>query len=376
VFDRRYMTETGSAYSVRCWSGQHARPLPEEVAVSAPAALRCPKGMTFGPCGGVRADATCEAADHPCVFLDAPLPIAWPAAWADGPAPFATAAAREVGEILARRPLVMTGFPARPLLSADVAPVAAALAGSSDAVLSGDAGSSRTQYPPSYRAALMAREGVRVWMGVNARDRNRVALEGELAALADVGVAGVHCVTGDHTLSGDRPDAQPVFDLESTTMLPLARRLGLTASFAESPAAPPIAHRGERVREKQRAGGQLCLTQYAGDAAEIAAFVAACRAAGSDVPVLPGVPLVIDREGLELIASFPAAALPAGFAAELDVARDLRAGGIRLAVRLGRELLALDGVAGVVVAGGWRRGDELRYARALAEVAAELGGGS
>lgn len=338
------------------------------------AAPSCPKSMTFGPCGGVHADGGCEVAPHPCVFLDRPLPVAWTGVPVEA-AP-ASPAAAEVVSILSRRPLVMTGFPLRPLTSDGIARAADALRGAADAVLSGDAGTARTHFPPSYRAALLTGAGLRVWMGVNARDRNRVALEGEFAALADLGVAGVHCVTGDHTLSGDRPDAQPVFDLESTTMLPLARDRGLLTSFAESPAAPPIARRGARVREKQRAGGQLCLPQYAGDAAEVAAFVALCREAGADMPILPGVPLVIDREGLDLIASFAAAALPTGFVDALSSARDLRTTGIRLAVQYATGLLGLDGVAGVVVAGGWRRGDETAYAGALAEVAAELGGGS
>jgi 5,10-methylenetetrahydrofolate reductase len=338
------------------------------------AAPGCPKDMAFGPCGGVHADGACEVRPEPCVFLGRALPVHW-AATASYPTPLSPAGA-EVRSILTRRPLVMTGFPVRPMTSDDVAPVAEALRGRADAVLSGDAGSARTHYPPSYRAALMVAEGVRPWIGVNARDRNRVALEGEFAALADIGVAGVHCVTGDHTLLGDRPDAQPVFDLESTTMLPLARARGLLASFAESPAAPPVEHRGARVREKQRAGGQLCLLQYAGDPSDLAVFLDRCREAGADVPVLPGVPLVVDREGAELIASFPAAALPAGFARDLLGASDVRATGIRLAVEYGAALLGLRGVAGVVVSGGCRRGDEVHYARALATVAAELGGGS
>jgi 5,10-methylenetetrahydrofolate reductase len=70
----------------------------------------------------------------------------------------------------------------------------------------------------------------------------------------------------------------------------------------------------------------MCLTQYAGDAEEVAAFVALCRAAGSDVPVLPGVPLVVDREGAELLASFHAAKLPSGFIDRLFAARDVRGG--------------------------------------------------
>lgn len=335
----------------------------------------CPKAMAYGPCGGVGADGACEVAPSPCVFVGEHLPVRW---HGDDRAHAAvsTAAGRDVREILARRPLVITGFPVRAMIADDVARAADLLRGSTDAVLSGDAGRSRTQFPPSYRAHLMVRAGMRVWMGVNTRDRNRVALERELASLREIGVAAVHCVTGDHTRSGDRPDARPVFDLESTTLLARARALGLLTSFAESPDAPPVRSRGARVREKQRAGGRLCLTQYCGDAEDVAAFVARCRAAGSDVPVLPGVPLVVDAEGAALLASFAAATLPAGFLDRLRAARDVRAEGIRLAIAYGRSLLGVPGVGGVVVAGGARPGDEAGYARALATVAAELGGGA
>ena len=336
----------------------------------------CPKTMTYGPCGGVNPDGTCEVAPTPCVFLGDTLPVGWagPAPHADDPA-IRTTAGGEVCDILARRPLIMTGFPARAMDADDIARTADVLRDSADVALSGDAGHSRTQFPPVYRAALMARSGVRAWIGLNARDRNRVALEGELAALRDIGVAGVHCVTGDHTRTGDRPDAQPVFDLESTTLLPRASALGLLTSFAESPDAPPVDARGARVREKQRAGGRMCLTQYCGDADDVARFVERCAAAGAQVSVLPGVPLVVDREGAELLASFHAATLPTGYLQRLFAARDMHREGIRLAAAYARSLLEVPGVGGVVIAGGVRDGDEQAYARALATVAADLGGG-
>ncbi|MDX2377670.1 methylenetetrahydrofolate reductase C-terminal domain-containing protein [Microbacterium sp. LRZ72] len=339
----------------------------------------CPKAMTYGPCGGVNPDGTCEVAPTPCVFLDEALPVRWPglpaSAGVTAPA-IATTAGSEVLDILAHRPLIMTGFPGRAMDSDDVARTADVLRGSMDAALSGDAGRSRTQFSPSYRAALMARSGVRAWVGLNTRDRNRVALDGELAALRDVGVAGVHCVTGDHTRTGDRTDAQPVFDLESTTLLPRASALGLLTSFAESPDAPPVEARGGRVREKQRAGGRLCLTQYCGDADDVARFIDRCAAADARVPVLPGVPLVVDRDGAELLASFHAATLPTGYLRRLFAARDMHREGIRLALAYARSLLEVPGVGGVVIAGAARDGDEQAYARALAKVAAELGGGS
>ncbi|MFJ6653092.1 methylenetetrahydrofolate reductase [Microbacterium sp. NPDC091313] len=338
----------------------------------------CPKAMTWGPCGGVHPDGRCEAAAHPCVFLSRALPVAWPVerALPRSPDPDPTPAAREVRGILERRPLVLTAFPA-PALDRDAVPrLADVLRGRVDAVLSGDAGRSRVQYPPAYRAHLLSAAGLRPWMGVNARDRTAAAIERELTSLRDIGVAGVHCVTGDHTRSGDRPDAAPVFDLESTSMIPLARERGLLVSFAESPASPPVALRGARVAEKVAAGGQLCVTQYAGGAAQMADFVARCRRAGSRVPIIAGVPLVVDRAGAELLASFSGAALPAGFVEGLLAARDVRAAGIRQAIAFGQELLGVPGVRGVVVAGGVGPGAEDAYADDLATVAAELGGGS
>lgn len=335
----------------------------------------CPKAMSYGPCGGVNADGTCEVHPTPCVFLTRQLPVRWNGD-DETASETVTAAGREIQQIARRRPLVFTGFPTRALNSAAVGAPADALAGSVDAVLSGDAGRSRVQFPPSYRAALITPTGLRLWMGFNARDRNRTALERELVSLAALGVAGVHCVTGDHTETGDRPDARPVFDLESTTMLTRARRAGVLTSFAESPAAPPIAARGARVAQKQNAGGMFCLTQYAGEVDEVADFVGLCRAAGATAPILPGVPLVVDRAGAELLASFHAAKVPAGFVDRLFAARDVRAAGIRLAIDYGRALLATGLMGGVVIAGGARLGEEAAYAADLAVVARELGGGS
>ncbi|MDN4175001.1 methylenetetrahydrofolate reductase C-terminal domain-containing protein [Nocardioides sp. SOB77] len=336
----------------------------------------CPKRMTYGPCGGVGADGGCEVAPEPCVFLPRPLPVRWSGDGTPLEEP-RTRAGREVLEVMARRPLVVSGFPAAPMSRDSVRACAEALRGSTDCVLAGDSGRARVQFPPAYRARLMAAEGLRVWSGVNCRDRDRDALDRELASLREVGVAGVHCVTGDHTGSGDRPDATPVFDLEATTLLPRARRAGLLTSFAESPAAPPVRHRPARVAEKVRAGGRLCWLQYCGEVEDVEAFAAAtAAAAGAPVPVLPGVPLVVDRAGALLLADFAAAVLPEGYVERVLEARDPEVVGVQVAVELGTRLLGASGVAGVVVAGGAGPGREVAFARALATVTRELGGGS
>jgi methylenetetrahydrofolate reductase (NADPH) len=329
----------------------------------------CPKAMTYGPCGGVQPDGTCEVAPTPCVFLDGPLPT-----WS-GPAARATPRIGRGEAMLARAQagrLVITGLPARAMDSASLRATARELLGSVDAVLMGDSGRERVQYPPSYRARLVQDEGLVAWPGITCRDRNRVALEGELAALADIGVGGVHCVTGDHTASGHRPDAAPVFDLDSPRLVAIAHAVGLATSVAESPASPPVTQRAARVAMKAQAGADLCMLQYAGEVADVAAFVAQVCAVAPGVGVLPGVPVLTDVAGARLLSSFAAAVLPAGYAERVLAAADPYETGIAAAAALGRELLAIDGVAGVVLAGGPAPGTELAFARALARVAEQL----
>ena len=51
------------------------------------------------------------------------------------------------------------------------------------------------------------------------RDRNRIALESDLLSAAMLGIDNILCLTGDHTKMGDHPQAKPVFDLDSVSLL-------------------------------------------------------------------------------------------------------------------------------------------------------------
>lgn len=368
--------------------------------------LECPKHMEYGPCGGVGFDGSCEVSPHPCVFLDTPT-VRWhgivpeapltPVAVgpvstnpvSDGPvfaspvspdpvsagavsAGGVSAGAVELRQLIATRQIVVADFPARALDAASVAECGALLAGSVDAVLAGDAGTSRVQFPPAYRAILIHATGLRVWTGLNCRDRNRVAMEGELAALAHAGVAAVHCVTGDHTNTGARPDATPVFDLDSTEAAALARAAGHLVSVAEAPATPPVARRPSRLVEKMRAGAEVCFVNHSGGAAPVAAFIRSAQDLGADLSFIPCLPVVVDRASAEKLATFTTLVLPGGYLDRILAAADPFAEGIAAAVELGREFLAIDGVVGVDLSGGAGPGREAWFAEAMARVGREL----
>ncbi|MFI7589632.1 methylenetetrahydrofolate reductase [Spongisporangium articulatum] len=331
----------------------------------------CPKHMEFGPCGGVTLGGECEVAPGPCVFLDADT-VRWRGTPGEGTTS-ASSGAQRMRALLASRPVVVADFPARALDAASITECASALRGHVDAVLAGDAGNARVQFPPSYRAHLVQAAGVPVWTGFNNRDRNRVALEGELAALAHVGVAGVHCVTGDHTLTGHRPDAQPVFDLDSTRTAALARAAGHLVSVGEAPATPPVDRRPDRLLEKQRAGAELCFVNHAGGAGPVGSFIRRAQDLGVTVGFIPCIPIVLDHESAQLLRSFTSLVLPDGYLDGILSASDPRAAGIDAAAALAADFLALDGVVGVNLSGGTSPGRERWFAEGLAAVADTIG---
>jgi 5,10-methylenetetrahydrofolate reductase len=228
------------------------------------------------------------------------------------------------------------------------------------------------QFSPSYRAHLIRAAGVDVWTGLNCRDRNRVALEGELAGLAEVGVAGVHCVTGDHTRTGQRADAAPVFDLDSTELASLARTAGHLVSVAEAPATPPIERRPARLAEKARAGAEVCFVNHAGGVEPVRWFIARAQDLGASLAYIPCIPIVVDRGSAELLRTFTTLVLPDGYLDRILSAANPFTEGIAAAVELGRAFLEIDGVRGVNLSGGAAPGREAWFAEALARIGEEL----
>lgn len=110
--------------------------------------------------------------------------------------------------------------------------------------------------------------------------------------------------------------------------------------------ATDIAH----LRHKVDCGLDLLVTQLFFDNRDFAAFVAAARAAGIAVPILPGIMPITDFGQIERFTKMCGAGIPAALRARLEPVRDdhaaVRAIGIEHATAQCRELLAM-GVPGI-----------------------------
>lgn len=129
--------------------------------------------------------------------------------------------------------------------------------------------------------ALLTRAGYSPVYQVSCRDRNRIAIQGDLLGAAAMGVANVLCLTGDDVSVGDQPQAKRVFDFDSIQLLQTAkimrdqgmllsgRRLSVSPRFflgaAANPFVPPYKWRPMRLAKKVEAGADFIQTQYCFD---------------------------------------------------------------------------------------------------------------
>jgi methylenetetrahydrofolate reductase (NADPH) len=216
--------------------------------------------------------------------------------------------------------------------------------------------------------ALLTRVGYAPVMQISCRDKNRIAIQGDILGGAAMGVCNMLCLTGDGVQAGDHPQAKAVFDLDSVSLLGIARGLrddhhfesGRKVSFAprvffgaaENPSVPPVEHRMRRLAKKVAAGAQFVQTQYCYDMDLLRAFMKGVEDAGllDKVFVLIGVgPLRSAKAADWMRTNVPGIHIPDAIVNRLKGAQDQAREGRDLCVDLIQEARSIQGVAGVHV---------------------------
>ena len=118
--------------------------------------------------------------------------------------------------------------------------------------------------------------GLQPVLQMTGRDRNRIAIQGEMLSAGHFGVHNLLALTGDHTTVGDNPEAKPVFELDSVGILQVAEVLmgghdlagndlqGAPEFFLGASVTPvfdPVEVQLIRMRKKIKAGAKFFQTQ-------------------------------------------------------------------------------------------------------------------
>ena len=214
--------------------------------------------------------------------------------------------------------------------------------------------------------ALLTRVGYAPVMQISCRDKNRIAIQGDILGAAAMGVCNLLCLTGDGVQAGDHPQASPVFDLDSMSLLETARTLRdehrflsgrkITAAprvllgAAENPFALPLEWRAARLAKKVTAGAQFIQTQYCYDVSLLKAFMTQIEALGlrEKVFILVGVgPLKSAKAAEWMRTHVPGVHVPDSVIDRLKGAADQAFEGRRLCTDLVQEIRVIPGVHGV-----------------------------
>ena len=216
--------------------------------------------------------------------------------------------------------------------------------------------------------ALLTNIGYSPVMQISCRDKNRIAIQGDVLGAAAMGVCNVLCLSGDGVQVGDHPEAKPVFDLDSMSLLSVIRTMRDEARFlsgrkltappklflgaAENPSAPPIDFRPYRLAKKIAAGADFIQTQYIFDVEQLRVFMDKAGELGllDQCFVLPGVgPIASARTANWIRTNVPGIHVPDAIINRLAGAEDQKKEGQKICVELIQQIREIAGVSGVHV---------------------------
>jgi methylenetetrahydrofolate reductase (NADPH) len=240
------------------------------------------------------------------------------------------------------------------------------LRGLADAVNITDGAGARAHMAALAASAILIDAGIEPILQITCRDKNRIALQGELMGAAALGIHNILVLTGDDPKAGDQPDTKPVFDIDSRTLIETARRLrdegklptgrevaGKAAFFlgaADMPIDPPAGWAPKGLTAKVAAGAQFAQTQFCMDAALLRRYAGALSEAGltSKLGILIGInPLRSAKSAQWMKSHLFGTIIPDELIARMEKAADPAREGIRICVDLIAELATIPGIAGV-----------------------------
>ncbi len=232
-------------------------------------------------------------------------------------------------------------------------------------------------------AIALAQLGVEPLMQLVCRDKNRIALQADVAGAALFGITNFCALTGDDVTAGDEPEARRVFDLDGPQLVSVLAGMGrgtylsgrtfhppgeFLVAAVENPAAPPLDYRAERARLKVDAGASLLQLQICYLPDRLADFMAATvrNGAAARAAILPSVCLTRNARALTFMdEKVPGIHVPAATIARVAGAADPAEEAFVLVRELAAHALSLPGVAGLHITDFRHDGSVERLVREL-----------
>ena len=161
------------------------------------------------------------------------------------------------------------------------------LKGVADAVNVTDSPGAKVHMSSLTASIILAQNGIDPILQLTVRDRNRLALQGDLVGASALGVNNILCLGGDDPKNGDQPESKIVNDIDSLTLISTANMMRREKKFPSGRTIDPspklfiggaeVPTQGkpnpEKILNKINSGVDFFQTQYVFDAKVLSEYM-------------------------------------------------------------------------------------------------------
>jgi len=215
-------------------------------------------------------------------------------------------------------------------------------------------------------AHFLVQSGIEPIFQMTCRDRNRLALQGDILGAAALGIHNILILGGDDPKVGDQPEAKAVHDLDSRGLLAMAHRMrserklpsgteiqgkiDLFLGVADIPADPAPDWQPKGLQAKAASGADFVQTQFCMDIEVVKRYSSRLRDGGVTLPILIGIaPIPSAKSARWMREKLFGTRIPDAIVARLEKAADPKREGRRICVEVLQQLAEVPGVAGAHV---------------------------
>ncbi|MBX2885460.1 MAG: methylenetetrahydrofolate reductase [Granulosicoccus sp.] len=261
---------------------------------------------------------------------------------------------------------------------------AEALRGIVDAINVTDGAGAATTMSSFAASALLAASGFEPVLQITCRDRNRIALTGDLLGAAAQGCYNLLILMGDDPAKGDQPDAKAVFDLDSRDVMRVATQLrvegkmpsGKTISehppffvgAADMPLDPPADWKPTGLQAKIDAGAEFAQTQFCFEPDVAQRYISRLNEEGitSKLSVLLGIgPILSAKSARWMNEHLYGVTIPQPVIKRLEQADNAKLEGMKICAELIQQYREIPGLAGVHIMAPAQKSDAIAQTIAL-----------
>jgi methylenetetrahydrofolate reductase (NADPH) len=215
-------------------------------------------------------------------------------------------------------------------------------------------------------AHFLVQSGIEPIFQMTCRDRNRLALQGDLLGAVSLGIHNVLVLAGDDPKAGDQPEAKAVYDVDTRTLIGMADRMRkenvlpsnakidgavrLVIGAADMPVDPQPGWEPKGLAAKIAAGADFVQTQFCMDLGVVRRYAARLLECGIRIPMLVGVaPIPSARSARWMREKLFGTRIADEYVERLEKASDPKREGRSICAEVLRGLAEIPGVAGAHV---------------------------